>query len=130
MDILTRYLKIQISKALFNKQLEAKKKFNYRAFVSVGLLVSGIGLPLSGLMNHYMGLDPLTVSRHFWMSVHDVAGIFFTLFAVTHIILNRHSIKNYVSRFKSVIISKEALTAIAIVGFFVMLISLHAFHVR
>jgi hypothetical protein len=109
--------------------MEANKKFNKRAFISVGLLVSGIGLPFSGLMNHFTGFDPMTTARHFWMSVHDISGILFTIFAITHIILNWRSIKNYAVNLKGIIISREALAAISIVIIITALIASHAFHV-
>ncbi len=121
-------LKFQIIKALTGNKMETNKKFNKRAFISVGLIVSAIGLPFSGLMNHYMGFEPLTTARHFWMSVHDVSGILFTIFAITHIIFNWRSIKNYLSNFKKAVISKEALAAISLVIFVTALIASHAFH--
>lgn len=34
-----------------------KKQFNKRAFISTALLVSGLSLPLSGFMNHYLQFD-------------------------------------------------------------------------
>ncbi len=106
------------------------KKFNKRAFISVGLLVSGIGLPVSGLMNHYLGFDPLTTARHFWMSFHDISGILFGIFAILHITLNWRSVKNYVTGLKSVVISKESLAAFIVVIVITALIASHAFHVR
>jgi hypothetical protein len=94
------------------------------------MLISGLCLPLSGLMNHYTGFDPLTVERHFWMSVHDVSGILFVIFAVLHIILNRRTIKTYIHTLKGKLINKEAFAALIIVIFITALISSHAFHVR
>ncbi len=110
--------------------METKNKFNKRAFFSIGMLISGIGLPLSGLMNHYMGFDPLTTERHFWMSVHDVSGILFVVFAVLHIILNRRTIKTYIHTLKGRFINKEAFAALIIVIFITALISSHALLVR
>jgi hypothetical protein len=108
--------------------METKRKFNKRAFFSIGMLVSGIGLPLSGLMNHYTGFEPLTVERHFWMSVHDVSGILFAIFALSHIILNRRSIITYIHTIKGRLVNREAIAAIIIVLFITALISSHAFH--
>ena len=118
-------LKLLIFKALIKNKMEIKKKFNNRAFFSVGMLVSGITLPLSGLMNHYTGFGPLTAERHFWMSVHDVSGILFTIFTVTHIILNRRSLLNYIHNLKGIIINKETFAAAAIVIFITALIASH-----
>ena len=110
--------------------METNKKFNKRAFISVGLLISGIGLPFSGLMNHFTGFDPLTTARHFWMSVHDISGILFAIFAASHIILNSRSIKNYVVNLKGIIISREAFAAISIVIIITALVTSHVFHAR
>ncbi len=126
----TEFLKLQISKALKGSKMETKKKFNRRAFISAGLLVSGIGLPFSGYMNHILGFDPLTTAHHFWMAAHWTAGVLFTIFAVIHITLNRHSVKNYLGSFIKAFMSKEVLAAISIVVFLTALIASHVFHVR
>lgn len=107
--------------------MNSNKKFNRRAFIAFGMLASGIALPVSGLMNHFLGFDLLTQSRHFWMSVHNILGILFTIFSISHIILNRHAIKNYLFRLKKAVISTEALAAISIVAFITCIFALHVF---
>lgn len=72
--------------------METKKKFNKRAFISIAMLVSLLGLPLSGIMNHVYQLEPLTQGRHFWMTIHNMSGLLFIIFAVLHIILNWRTI--------------------------------------
>lgn len=110
--------------------METTKKFNKRAFVSVGMLAAGISLPISGLMNHLHGFETLTSARHFWMSIHNMSAFLFTIFAVIHASLNWRSITNYFTKIKGDIISKEAIMAIALVLIIIILFSLHAFRVR
>ncbi|KAF5043015.1 hypothetical protein DSECCO2_506690 [anaerobic digester metagenome] len=52
-------------------------QFNKRAFASTGLFISGLGLPITGLLNHFLAFDTLTVERHAWMSAHNVLGLLF-----------------------------------------------------
>jgi len=105
-----------------------KQSFNKRAFISSAMLISGLSLPFTGLMNHLFQFDQLTLERHFWMSAHDIAGILFVIFSILHISLNWKALVNYVKRTKELYISKEALTAIVLVIVIVGLISSHAFH--
>lgn len=119
-----------MGKALIINKMETKKRFNKRAFTSVGMLAYFLSLPFSGLMNHYTGFSEMTVERHFWMTVHDVSGILFCAFAIIHIIFNWRSIKNYIHNLKGAIVNKEAITAAVIVLFVTLFIASHAFHVR
>ena len=107
-----------------------KVKFNKRAFVSIAMLISGLLLPVSGIMNHNLQFEMLTPQRHFWMSVHNMSASLFTIFTVIHVILNRKALKNYITKVKKVVISKEAAIAFALIIFVVALFSTHAFHVR
>jgi len=111
------------------KQDTKKKPFNKRAFISTALFVSGLSLPFTGLMNHYLQLEKLTLERHFWMSAHDIAGILFVIFVILHISLNWRVLMNYAKKAQEMFISKEALTAIAFVIIIVGLVSSHAFHI-
>jgi uncharacterized membrane protein YdcZ (DUF606 family) len=65
-----------------------KKPFNKRAFISIAMFLAGICLPISGIMNHRLQFEPLTVERHFWMSVHNMAGILFVIFVILHLSYN------------------------------------------
>lgn len=107
--------------------METINKFNKRTFFSIGMLVSGIGLPISGLFNHYLAFGPLSVERHFWMSVHNISGILFTIFTISHIIMNRRAIVKHIHSLKGVLINKEALAAVAVVFFITVLFASHAF---
>jgi hypothetical protein len=101
-------------------------KFNKRAFYSTGMLLSGLFLPVSGIINHYTGFDGLTTERHFWMSVHNISALLFVVFAILHIRLNWKALSGYLNKAKSVVISKEAIYAAMFVIFLVGLFSMHA----
>lgn len=108
--------------------MEKQRNFNKRAFISSVMFISGLGLPFSGYMNHILGFSGMNVSRHAWMSVHNVLGLLFVAFALWHIVLNWKVMKNYFRKVTGVILSRETVYAFSLVlicvGFFV----LHAFH--
>jgi len=110
--------------------MENERKFNKRAFLSVGMFISFIGLPISGYMNHILGFSEISVERHLWMSVHNVLAILFCFFSVWHIIINWKPLKNAAKKMSDLIISREALYAIALVGVFLTLFILHAVHLN
>lgn len=111
------------------EQAVKKKPFNKRAFVSTALFVSGLILPFSGYMNHILQFETLSVEKHLWMSVHNAAGILFAIFVILHISFNRSALLNYARKAKEKFISKETLTAAALVILVVCLFSSHVFHV-
>jgi NAD-dependent dihydropyrimidine dehydrogenase PreA subunit len=123
----------EITPVVFRSQSGLKKvkaKFNTRAFVSIAMLISGLLLPVSGVMNHNLQFELLTTQRHFWMSVHNMSAFLFTTFTIIHIILNRKVLKNYLTRVKMVLITKEAAAAFTLIIFIVALFSAHAFLAR
>jgi hypothetical protein len=122
--------KHQLIKAMTESKMETQKKFNTRAFISTGMLISFIGLPFSGTMNHILGFDGLTIQRHLWMSVHNVLAVFFTIFAVWHVILNRKPVLNALKKVSNIFISKEAAYAATLILFFLSIFILHAVHLR
>lgn len=74
-----------------------KKPFNRRSFVVLMAAFAGVGLPVSGLANHLLQLDPMTVQRHAWMSAHNSLGLTFVVFSSWHAILNRRALLKYTS---------------------------------
>lgn len=106
-----------------------KKSFNRRAFVSIAMFLSGLCLPFSGFMNHRLQFETLTVERHFWMTVHNVAAILFAIFTIIHISYNWKVLIHYANKAKEITISKEAVAALTLVIIIVGLFSLHAFHI-
>lgn len=107
-----------------------KKSFNRRAFVSIVMFLSGLCLPISGIINHKLQLESLTVERHFWMSVHNSAAVLFAIFAILHISYNWRVLMNYAKKVKEIAISKEAIAAFVLVIILVGLISSHAYHIQ
>lgn len=107
-----------------------KKGFNSRAFVSVAMFLSGLCLPISGIMNHRLQFEILSAERHFWMSVHNMAALLFSIFAILHIIKNWRVLVHYAQKARNLSVSKEAVSAFVLVIAIVGLFSLHAFHVN
>lgn len=107
-----------------------KKSFNKRAFISIAMFFSGLCLPFSGFMNHKLQFEHLTVQRHFWMTIHNVAAILFIIFAILHISYNWRVLINYLKKVKETFISKEAIVAITLVIVVIGLFASHAFHVE
>lgn len=74
-----------------------RKLFNLRGFVILTASVTGLGLPITGMENHLHQMEPMvSSSRHAWMAAHTILGVLFTVSAVTHAILNRRILLNYV----------------------------------
>ncbi len=61
--------------------------FDARAFVALSLVLSGIGLPATGIMNHLYQSAPIT-TRHGWMAAHNALAAVVVVFAIWHIVLN------------------------------------------
>lgn len=102
-------------------------KFNYRSFCSIGMFVSGVSLPFSGLMNHNLQLEELSPVREFWMSIHNSAGVLFFILAIFHVILNKKALIKHLRKAKGAMISKEAVMAIIFITLIVLSFSSHAF---
>jgi hypothetical protein len=105
------------------------KKFNNRAFISVGMFTSGLILPISGIMNHILQFEPLTEARHFYMAIHNMSAVLFVIFIVIHLSYNWVSLMKYSRKIGDIIISKEALAAILLVICIVGIFSMHVFHI-
>jgi succinate dehydrogenase/fumarate reductase cytochrome b subunit len=110
------------------EQVVKKKPFNKCAFISTSLFVSGLILPLSGYIIHILQFETLSIEKHLCMSVHNVAGILFALFVLLHITFNWSVLLNYAKKAKEKFVSKETLTAVALVIIVVCLFSSHVFH--
>jgi hypothetical protein len=105
------------------------RPFNWRAFVSIGMFLSALALPFSGLMNHLLQFEALTTQRHFWMSVHNSSAILFCILAVWHIALNRRPLLHHARQAAGAFLSREALLALLLVVLLVGFVSTHALHV-
>lgn len=109
--------------------IQEKKSFNKRAFISTAMFLSGLLLPISGVMNHSLQLETFARTRHFWMSVHNLAAFLFTIFLIVHISFNWKALLKYIRKARNLRLSKESITAIVAVLAIVSLFSTHAFHV-
>lgn len=107
-----------------------QRSFNTRAFVAVVLLASGALLPVSGIMNHQLQMEPITMTRHFWMAVHNMSAVLFTVACVTHCTLNWKPIVRHLHSTARAMLTKEATVALALVIAVVGLFARHAFLVR
>lgn len=74
---------------------DAKKPFNRRAFIAMMAALTGVGLPISGLLLHASSGGHFRGGGHVWTVIHVLLGILFTVFVTGHIILNRRPIGNY-----------------------------------
>lgn len=81
-------------------------------------LISGIGLPFTGLATHLLHSSPLNGPRHFWIVAHEALGIIFMVSAIWHTFLNRKGLANHIrsSAGQAVGISRETIWAAALVG--------------
>jgi uncharacterized protein DUF4405 len=108
---------------------DMQKTFNRRAFVALGAVISGIGLPFSGFANHILQSDPIGLHRHAWMAAHWSLAIIFTTFVIWHAILNRRALVKHFKRVPGNLcdISLEVILASVLVGIPFFLAVLHAF---
>jgi hypothetical protein len=97
---------------------KAEKRLNKRALAAMVALISGMGLPFTGLGNHLLHSSSLHGPRHFWIVTHEVLGILFMVSAIWHVLLNHKALVRYirdsVGRVSGV--SREAFWAAALVG--------------
>ena len=109
---------------------ETKKQFNRRAFVALVATMSGLGLPVTGLMNHLHQTEPATLVRHVWMSAHNSLGIIFVVFAVWHAVLNRRALLSHLRGAVAQVprLTREAIVAVMLVVALVGIVVSHAFH--
>jgi hypothetical protein len=112
--------------------MESQKHFNQRAFITLTAFISGLGLPITGLMNHIYGMEPLTLRRHAWMAAHNSLGVIFTVAVIWHVVLNRQALLRHFRAATTGIprISRELVYASVIVTLVLFFAVGHAFHLR
>jgi uncharacterized membrane protein YbhN (UPF0104 family) len=74
---------------------ESKKRLNVRALVALLLGFCGVGLPVTGLVNHFKEFSPVSAEGHAWHSSHNVLGVLLVVFSIWHIVLNRRLLWNH-----------------------------------
>jgi hypothetical protein len=106
------------------------RPFRHRAFVALGMVFSGLALPVTGIANHLLGFAPLSVERHAWMSAHNALGLLFVVFSTWHVVLNRKVLWSHVrnTATKVPLASREAVFAGSVLAVIVGLFVGHAFH--
>lgn len=107
-----------------------RKPFNSRGFIAVALFIAGAILPVSGIMNHQLQMEPMTTARHFWMAVHNMAATLFTLASLAHVGLNWKALVRHTRAAARVVVSREAGLAVLVVLGMVGLFAGHALHAR
>ncbi len=108
---------------------EKQKNFNKQAFVALAAVISGIGLPLSGIANHILQSNPIGLHRHAWMAAHWSLGFIFVVFVLLHAVLNRRALLKHLKGItgKFFGFSREFILAGVLVGIPFFLAVLHAF---
>ncbi len=103
--------------------METTKKFDKRAFTSIGLLITAIILPVSIFLRHTPAFENSEQSHHLFTSVHSTAGVLFIIFFVFHLKFNWKAFKKYLSSDQKILPKKEAFVSIAFVVVVITLIS-------
>jgi hypothetical protein len=106
----------------------AKGGWNQRAFVATGALLSGLALPVTGLVDHLAGGAGGAASAAAWSIVHTALGILFTAFCVWHAVLNRRALARHLRARApaGALPVAEVLVALALVGGILALTITHA----
>jgi hypothetical protein len=72
---------------------KAQKKTNRRAIISIGLSISLVMMPVTGILIHTN--HSTVASSHLWLHIHVFSGIFFTIFGILHLTYNWLILKHY-----------------------------------
>ena len=107
--------------------IPVRKQFNKRAFLAAAMCMSALFLPVSGFMNHALQSAPWSTARHFWMAIHNMSALLFSIVLLWHVMVNRKALGRYVRSVPARIPGKEALLGAAVVVGAVGIFSLHAF---
>lgn len=92
------------------------RRWNQRAFVATGALLSGLALPISGLADHAAGGPGGSADA--WSVAHASLGGLFVGFCVWHAVLNRRALLRHLrgSTPPRGLPSREVLVALVLVG--------------
>ncbi len=104
------------------------KRFSFRAFWSLLLAATMIGLPWTGIENHLHGFEGLTMARHAWMAAHNVLALLFVVAIVAHLVLNGRALLRHARGLAARVLplSREALVALVLTAGLVFLSVGHA----
>ena len=109
--------------------MNPSNKIDKKAFVSSGLFITGFGLPVSALINHFLALHPFSTQRHIWMSINDVLAVLFLFFALFHISFSRKSWIKTIKLYSVRLVSKELLIASLLIVVLLFAAIFHTFEV-
>jgi hypothetical protein len=104
------------------------RPFSYRAFCSVLLAVTALGLPWSGIELHAAGHGGWTRATHAWMAVHWAFAMLFLVAVAGHLAANGRALLRHVRGRAAAMLppSRETLAALVIVTGLVLLAVGHA----
>lgn len=97
-----------------------KTKFNFRAFVSVGLSIALLVLLITAISIQFFEDDPDSFEKHVSVSFHVLSGIAFIVLNILHLKLNWQSFKTYAKNRKGNI-NREVLSSILCIILFLVL---------
>jgi len=105
------------------------KKMNKWALMALTALISGVGLPFTGLAVHLLHSNSPHGARHAWMAVHEALGIIFSVSTIWYIILNRKGLVSHIRHSAGHVahVSKEFPWATALVGMMLLIALSHSF---
>ena len=105
-----------------------ERRWNQRAFVVTGALLSGLALPISGLADHIAGDPGGAAAAADWSIVHTSLGVLLVSFCVWHAALNRRVLLRYLRGTvpTRAVPTREVLVALALVGGVLALTVTHA----
>ncbi len=103
--------------------VETTRKFDKRAFASIGLFVTSLFLPVSMLLRHSPILDRLEHSQQLFTAIHSASGIVFVFFFSLHLIFNWKVLKKYLSGGGSSLLRSEVFASAVFVLFVIALFS-------
>jgi len=112
--------------------MSAQSAWNQRAFVTLGAVLSGLALPVTGLLDHAAG-GSSSESAVGWSIVHMSVSCLFVGFCTWHIVLNRRPLLKYLrvgsARGAGVVRglpAREAVAAAGVVGVVLAATVVHA----
>jgi hypothetical protein len=109
--------------------MNPSNKLDKKAFISCGLFITGFGLPVSAIINHFLALTTLSSQRHIWMSINDVLAVLFLFFILFHISLSRKPLVKYLKIYSARVFSKELLIASVLIIVLLFAAVFHSFEV-
>lgn len=115
-----------------NDGAAASSTLGTRAWIALLSALIGIGLPITGYMNHLLGFESLTHTRRAWMVAHNGLGFAFSVVVIWHILLNRRALTRHLRGLAVFTRSaqREAFYAVAVVAVLLFVFVGHAFHVQ